>query len=96
VWRGCAAEHGPSERQAKRRLKQESMAGTVAEEACRQICLVEQQRGTERAETRRVTVLGIVVSCGGGDLIYAITQPNAPSPHAKRPPPGSRPNAVPG
>jgi hypothetical protein len=49
VYRGCAAEHGRSERQAKRRLKEESMASTVAEEACRQICLVEQQRGTECA-----------------------------------------------
>jgi hypothetical protein len=52
VYRGCAAEHGPSERQGKRRLKQESMASTVAEEACRRICLVEQQRGTERGDTQ--------------------------------------------
>ena len=68
VYRGCAAEHGPPLRQAKRSLKQESKASTVVEEACRQICLVEQQRGTERAKTRRVTVLGIVVSCGSDDL----------------------------
>ena len=47
---------------------QQVTASTVVEEACRQICLVEQQRGTERAETRRVTVLGIVVSCGSGEL----------------------------
>jgi len=44
------------------------MASTVVEEACRQICLVEQQRGTERAETRRVSELGVVVSCRSGDL----------------------------
>ena len=44
------------------------MASTVVEEACRQICLAERQRGTERAETRRVTVLGRVVSCRSGDL----------------------------
>src|SRR5215469_13111795 len=43
------------------------MASTVVEEACTQICLVEPQRGTERAETRRVTVFGIVVSCGSGE-----------------------------
>src|SRR5215472_18359597 len=29
IWRGCAAELGPSQRQAKRRLEQESPANTV-------------------------------------------------------------------
>jgi len=51
VYRGCAVEHGPPWRQGKTRLKQESMASTVVEEACRQICLAEQQRGTERGDT---------------------------------------------
>jgi hypothetical protein len=68
VYRGCAAEHGPSHRQAKRRLKQGSIASTIVEEACRQICLVERQRGTESVETRRVFVLGRVVSCRSADL----------------------------
>jgi hypothetical protein len=47
VYRGCAAEHGPSQRQAKRWLEQESMANTVVEEAWRQICLAQRQRGME-------------------------------------------------
>ena len=68
MYRGFAAEHGPPQRQAKRRLKQERMASTVVEETCRKICLVERQRGTERAETRRVSELGIAVSCGSGGL----------------------------
>jgi len=68
IWRGCAAELGPSQRQAKRRLEQESPANTVVEETCREICLLGRQRGTERAETRRVSELGIAVSCRSGDL----------------------------
>ena len=62
----CGAR--PSIAPRKEASEQESMASTVVEEACRQICLVEQQRGTERGKTRRVTVLGIVVSCGSDDL----------------------------
>jgi hypothetical protein len=68
VYLGCAAEHDPSPYQAKGRLEQESMGNTVVAEACRQICLAAWQRGTERAETRRVTELRIVVSCRSGDL----------------------------
>ena len=52
----CGAR--PSIAPRKEASEQESMASTVVEEACRQICLAERQRGTERAETRRVTVLG--------------------------------------
>ena len=43
------------------------MANAVVEEAWRQICLADRQRGTERAEARRVFVLGSVVSCSNGD-----------------------------
>jgi hypothetical protein len=41
-------------------LEQESMANTVVEKAWRQICLAQRQKGMERAETRRVFVLGKV------------------------------------
>ncbi len=44
------------------------MGSTVVEEASWQICLADRQRGTERAETRRVSELGIAVSCRSGDL----------------------------
>ena len=64
--RGCAAERGPSERQAKRCLEQESLASTVVEGAWRQICLTQKQRGMERGETRSVFALGRVVSCSSG------------------------------
>ena len=43
------------------------MASTVVEEACRQNCLVEQQRGTDRAEARRDFALERVVSCSRFD-----------------------------
>jgi hypothetical protein len=66
VYRGCAGEHGPSQRQAKRWPEQESMANTVVEEVWRQICLAQRQRGMERAEARRVFALGRVVSCRSG------------------------------
>ena len=56
--RGCAGEHGPSQRQAKRWLEQESMADTVAEGIGGKICLAQRQRGMERAETRRALVFG--------------------------------------
>jgi hypothetical protein len=66
VYRGCAAERGPSQRQAKRCLEQESIANAVVEEAWRQICSAQRQRGMERAETRGVFALGRVVSCRSG------------------------------
>jgi hypothetical protein len=44
------------------------LANTVVEEAWRQICLAQRQRGMERAETRRAFVLGRVVSCSSDDL----------------------------
>jgi len=44
------------------------MANAVVEEAWRQICWAQRQRGKERAETRGVFVLGRVVSCSSGQL----------------------------
>src|SRR5690348_3470987 len=68
VYRGCSGEHGPSQRQAKRWLEQESMGNTVVEEIGGKICLAQRQRDMERAETRRAFVLGRTVSCSSGDL----------------------------
>ena len=62
MYRGCAAERSPSQHQSKRCLEHESMGNTVVEEAWRQICLAQRQRGMERAGTRGVFALGRVVS----------------------------------
>jgi len=57
MYRGCAAEHGPSQRQAKRSLEQESMANTVVEEAWRQILFgAEAERYGARRDTQSLRV----------------------------------------
>ena len=66
VYRGCAAEHGPSRYPAQRCVEQESMANAVVEEAWRQICLALSQRDRECARHAEFFELKRAVSCSSG------------------------------